>query len=76
MRPASRPGTGIVIEIIEYDPPGLDAEGEYVDLRNEKFVTIDITGWTLRDESEAVFTFPSFSLAYSSASWLKGWNFR
>jgi hypothetical protein len=58
------PGTGEVkIGHIEYNPDGSDAEGEYVDLQNLGTATVDITGWTLRDEADTVFTFPSFSLA-------------
>jgi hypothetical protein len=48
---------------IEYNPPGLDSEGEYVDIRSFETDSVDMTGWTLRDEVNTVFTFPAFTLA-------------
>ncbi len=35
---------------------------EYVDILNNTGEIVDMTGWTLRDESENIFTFPIFAL--------------
>jgi large subunit ribosomal protein L20 len=67
--PAQAPDTkpsyaGLAISHLEYDPPGRDVDGEYVRISNGSGATIDLTGWTLRDNgAKHVFTFPSFSLA-------------
>lgn len=71
--PDSRPDREITITDIVYDPPGDDLAGEYVLLQNTGRLAVDMTGWTLRDEAGAVFTFPGFTLA-SGASvrvWVK-----
>jgi endonuclease YncB( thermonuclease family) len=60
-------GTGplpaIAIVHIEGDPPGPDEEdleGEYVELANHGDAPLDLTGWTLRDESTRNrYSFPS-----------------
>lgn len=53
-------GTGEIFEVsivaLEPNPPGRDEEnldGEYLVLRNESSDAIDLSGWTLRDESTA-----------------------
>ena len=64
----SKPSTGPVpaldvrIVYIEYDPPGDDVQGEYVTIENVGVSSTNLTGWTLRDEANHTFTFPSFSL--------------
>lgn len=55
--------TGVAIAHLEFDPPGKDIDGEYVLLRNEGGAPADLSGWVLRDTSDHVFTFGSFSLA-------------
>ncbi len=63
--PTTPPEPAIVKIIrIEYDPAtGPDVEGEYVDIQNLGQTALDLTDWTLRDEANAVFTFPSYSLS-------------
>jgi hypothetical protein len=51
------------ITFIEYDPPGSDVEGEYVRIENLGGGAADMTNWTLRDEANKVFTFPTFTLS-------------
>jgi hypothetical protein len=50
------------ITFVEYDPPGSDLEGEYVRIENLGGSASDMTDWTLRDEANKVFTFPTFTL--------------
>ncbi len=50
------------VTYIEYDPPGDDVAGEYVRIQNFGGFA-NMTGWTLRDVANHVFTFPSFALA-------------
>jgi len=52
----------IKITFIEYNPPGIDAEGEFVRLENMGTTAHDMTNWTLRDAVNTVFTFPAFTL--------------
>jgi phosphatidylserine/phosphatidylglycerophosphate/cardiolipin synthase-like enzyme len=54
------PATGnVVITHIFYDGVKASAEpDEYVEIRNDDTVTIDLRNWTLRDEANHVFTFP------------------
>jgi phosphatidylserine/phosphatidylglycerophosphate/cardiolipin synthase-like enzyme len=61
------------ITYIEYNPPGDDLEGEYVRIQNLGGSAADMTGWTLRDEANHVFTFPPFSLEPSASVqvWVK-----
>jgi phosphatidylserine/phosphatidylglycerophosphate/cardiolipin synthase-like enzyme len=49
------------IEEIIYDPAG-DPVDEYVRIQNHAGA-VEMTGWTLRDEANHVYTFPSFTLA-------------
>ena len=51
-----------IVKIV-YNPDGSDAEGEYVEIQNLDTATADMTGWTLRDAAETVYTFPSFTIA-------------
>jgi hypothetical protein len=52
---------------IEYNPPGSDADGEYVDIQNTGGTTLDMSGWKLYDEANTTFTFPAFSLNADSS---------
>jgi phosphatidylserine/phosphatidylglycerophosphate/cardiolipin synthase-like enzyme len=54
------PFTGnVVITGVFYDGVKASAEpDEYVEIRNDDTVTIDLRNWTLRDEASHVFTFP------------------
>ncbi len=58
-------GVPIRIQEIHYDAPGPDHEnpnGEWVELRNEGSKTVDLTGFTLKDEANHIYTFPTLSL--------------
>jgi phosphatidylserine/phosphatidylglycerophosphate/cardiolipin synthase-like enzyme len=57
------PPADVRITFIEYNPPGDDVQGEYVSLQNFGGSSAAIADWTLRDEGNHVFTFPSFTLA-------------
>ena len=61
--PTSPPAIGITIVEVLADPSGIDADGEYVRIRNDGASTVTMTGWTLRDLANATFTFPTFTLA-------------
>lgn len=66
--------TGLAITHIEYNPEGSDLQGEFVRIQNGSANTIDLSGWTLRDqENKHTFTFPSFSLEPNAevAIWTK-----
>lgn len=66
--------TDVRITRIEYDPAeGTDAEGEHVDIQNFGEAAVDMTGWTLNDEADTTYTFPTFTLAAGSAVrvWVK-----
>jgi hypothetical protein len=61
--PTITTGAVVVIEIV-YDPPvGRDQEGEVVSIQNVGETPVDMTGWTLSDIAEHVYTFPDFTLA-------------
>ena len=62
-----KPFEDVVIVRIEYNPPGLDSVGEYVDLRNNELFAVNMNNWTLRDEVNKVFLFPDFTLGASSS---------
>jgi phosphatidylserine/phosphatidylglycerophosphate/cardiolipin synthase-like enzyme len=50
-----------MVEIV-YNPAGDDVAGENVRLRNDGSALATMTGWTLRDVANHVFTFPAFTL--------------
>jgi hypothetical protein len=50
------------ITFIDYDPPGDDVQGEYVQITNSGGTAANVTNWTLRDDASHVFTFPAFTL--------------
>ena len=58
-------GGGVVILTVHYDAAGNDWQNlndEYVVIKNEGNESVDMTGWTLSDEGNHVYTFPSFVL--------------
>lgn len=62
--PTPEPTPAVVtIVLVEYDPPGDDALGEYVLLRNTGGGTATMAGWTLTDEANVIYRFPAFALA-------------
>jgi hypothetical protein len=65
LRPSVDSGpTTVEISRIVYDPDGVpDADGEYVEVRNSGPTASDLTGWTLRDAVNTIYTFPTFNLA-------------
>lgn len=62
---------GVFIIDIEYAPPGNPLD-EYVLLRNQSGEYVDMTGWTLRDENQNVFTFPRYTL--TSYAYVRIWT--
>jgi len=63
--PTPTPSSNVVISYVHYDAEGNDNENlndEYVVIRNEGNVDVDLIGWKLKDEANHVFTFPSFTL--------------
>ncbi|MCA9926432.1 MAG: lamin tail domain-containing protein [Anaerolineales bacterium] len=54
------------ITYIEYDPPGSDVDGEYVDIQNMGGTTQNLAGWKLRDAASNSYTFPTFTLSPSA----------
>ncbi|MFC2030346.1 lamin tail domain-containing protein [Chloroflexota bacterium] len=58
-KPSSAP---VGIRSVVYDAPGADHEnpnGEWVELINEGSAAIDLRGFTLKDEANHIYTFPS-----------------
>jgi len=58
---------GIAVEIrtIYYDAPGPDPQnpnGEWIELVNAGSTTVDLSGFTLKDEANHIYTFPAVSL--------------
>ena len=59
----------VLIGKTQYDSPGSDSRtqaslnAEYVTIKNTSTTVRSLTGWTLRDASAHVFTFPAFNLA-------------
>jgi hypothetical protein len=67
------PGGQRVLRIarIVANPPGPDIYSERVLVQNDTSAAIDLTGWTLRDLADHVFTFPAFTLesGFAVAVW-------
>lgn len=61
-------GEGVVIAYVEYNPPGDDVSGEYVLIKNEGLIDVDMSGWQLKDEQNHVFTFPNGFILKAGAS--------
>lgn len=68
------PPPDVRITHIEYDPVGDDVQGEYVRIENSGGRSADMTNWTLRDDANHVFTFPTFTLDAGSSVrvWTRG----
>jgi hypothetical protein len=49
----------VVITHIHVDGAGRSEPDEYVEIRNDDSAPIQLSGWTLRDDANHVFTFPS-----------------
>ncbi|MFL7892972.1 MAG: lamin tail domain-containing protein [Anaerolineales bacterium] len=62
---------GVFIIDIEYAPE-TNPMDEYVLIRNQTSSIIPMEGWTLRDESKNIFTFPRYSLI--SYAYVKIWT--
>ena len=63
-------GGGVVIITVHYDAAGNDWQNlndEYVVIKNEGNESVDMTGWTISDEANHVYTFPSFVLNAGAA---------
>ncbi len=43
---------------VEWDPPGADWDGEYVEIENKGNDSQDMTGWTIADFSGHTYYFP------------------
>jgi len=52
----------VVITDVFYDGTGDQEPDEYVEIRNDATLPVQLNGWTLRDEAGLVFTFPNFVL--------------
>jgi hypothetical protein len=64
------PANGATITSILFDPP--DTLSEYVQIQNASGVALDMTGWTLGDLANHVYTFPAFTLAAGAS--VKVWT--
>lgn len=53
----------IVIVSIYANPPANDEAGEYVEIRNDDTQDIQVKGWTLSDDDNRKYTFPSFVMS-------------
>lgn len=56
------PASGVAITFVEYNPKGRDIDGEYVRIANTTGAPVSLTGWTLSDTAQNVYTFPNFIL--------------
>jgi hypothetical protein len=54
--------SGLYIADIVPNPPGSDVTGELVQIENTLDSSVDLTGWTLRDDQKNVYTFPAYVL--------------
>ncbi|MBI5716976.1 MAG: lamin tail domain-containing protein [Burkholderiales bacterium] len=52
----------IRIQRVVFDPPGSDISGEQVVIVNETAAAVELSGWTLRDAANHVYSFPTFVL--------------
>jgi phosphatidylserine/phosphatidylglycerophosphate/cardiolipin synthase-like enzyme len=59
LEPTPETSDDIVITDIFYDGVGHQEPDEYVEIRNDDSTPIQLSGWTLRDDANHVFTFPS-----------------
>lgn len=72
--PPPEPEADVRIISVTYNPDGADLDGEVVVLENLGNAAEELTGWTLFDEANTIFSFPSFILeAGASVSvWVMG----
>lgn len=61
--PPPKGSAGVRLHTIVYDPPGVDAEGEYAALINEGAASQSMAGWGIADVAGNRYTFPDFALA-------------
>ena len=67
----------IQITKVQFDSSGTDTgsntslNGEWVAIKNTGTSSRTLTGWTLRDKSAHVFTFPKFTLAAGATMYVK-----
>jgi hypothetical protein len=59
-------GSGMKILGIVYDPPGPDIKAERIILQNQGSEAADLSGWTMRDAANHVYTFKSGTYAQPS----------
>ena len=59
---------------VEYDPPGNDIDGEYVEIINKSIFPLNMTDWNLFDKAKTKFTFPYYILHRNNSVkiWAKG----
>ncbi len=57
------PRLGVVINEVLFDPEGVDTGKEFVELYNNSSHPITLTGYDLKPDSSAYYTFPTFMLA-------------
>ncbi len=48
------------IERVMFNPPGRDVSGEYVVIKNDASLPVDMTGWQLSDRARHTYKFPPF----------------
>lgn len=59
-------GEVAIVDVV-YDPPvGRDQDGELTFIQNLGSQPVDLTGWTLSDIADHVFTFPNYILQPSA----------
>jgi hypothetical protein len=61
--PKATYSSGVVVNELLPDPAGPDATDEWIELRNTNTATVDLSGWTLKDEQGTLtsYTFPQNS---------------
>lgn len=69
--PAARTRNVRIFTIL-FDPRGPEPQGEFVLIQNDRASAVDLAGWTLSDEAQHVYTFPSFTLP--SGGTVKVWT--
>ncbi len=62
----------VKITYIEYNPPGDDVQGEYVELQNQGGSVQSLTHWTLSDQAGNTYTFPDTVIG--SGQTIKVWT--
>lgn len=65
--------TAVKIVNINADAPGNDnnnKNGEWVEIKNQGSTTVNMNGWTLKDEANHIYTFQNFSLPPNTSVFL------